>query len=94
MLANAGQDATTQFEDINHPPDAMDMMPDLFIGEYKPPGGVANNSTRRSQNNSDGSPDFLSKMGLMILFGSVMVFLYLQLTGKKPLSPFGIEIDL
>ena len=33
---NAGQDATTQFEDIGHTEKAFKLMEDLYIGQYKP----------------------------------------------------------
>ena len=31
MLSNAGQDATTQFEDVNHPPAALKMLDDYYV---------------------------------------------------------------
>ncbi len=37
LLQNAGQDATTQFEDINHSAKAFVYMKDLYIGDYENP---------------------------------------------------------
>ena len=34
LISNAGQDATTQFEDVNHPPTAIKMLDDYYIGHY------------------------------------------------------------
>jgi cytochrome b involved in lipid metabolism len=36
-LQNAGQDATTQFEDINHSKKADLLMKDLYIGDFYNP---------------------------------------------------------
>lgn len=36
LLQNAGQDATTQFEDISHSEKADEYMKDLYIGDFKP----------------------------------------------------------
>ena len=36
LLQNAGQDATTQFEDIGHSPKAFELMKDMQIGIYQP----------------------------------------------------------
>ena len=40
LLMNAGQDATTQFEDIGHK-NAEKYMPDLYIGDYVYDDGMA-----------------------------------------------------
>ena len=36
LLQNAGQDATTQFEDIGHSEKADEYMKDLYIGDFVP----------------------------------------------------------
>lgn len=36
LLQNAGQDATTQFEDISHSEKADEFMKDLYIGDFEP----------------------------------------------------------
>ena len=36
LLQNAGQDATTQFEDISHSSKADEYMKDLYIGDFEP----------------------------------------------------------
>ena len=35
LIQNAGQDATTQFEDIGHSKDAMDQMEKMCIGYFE-----------------------------------------------------------
>ena len=37
MVSNAGQDATSQFDDINHSEDANVFMEDLYIGDFYNP---------------------------------------------------------
>ena len=36
LLQNAGQDATTHFEDISHSEKADEFMKDLYIGDFEP----------------------------------------------------------
>ena len=37
MIQNAGQDATTQFEDINHTKKAAEYMKTFYIGDFYNP---------------------------------------------------------
>lgn len=37
MVQNAGQDATTQFDDINHTPKADEYMRQFYIGDFYNP---------------------------------------------------------
>ena len=55
LLQNAGQDATTQFEDINHSEKADKLMKDLFIGDFEPEddglnskGGILGNAEKNN----------------------------------------------
>ena len=75
LISNAGQDATTQFEDVNHPPTAIKMLDDYFIGNYT--GYVADDN--KNSHHTDSTDD-TTKMFLVLVFIGVMVYLYNTLT--------------
>ena len=78
LVANAGQDCTTQFEDINHPDDAMAMMPAMCVGEYK--SQYDDQPRLKPRNNSDD--DFGAKVCLAVFFLALAAYLYFNLTGQ------------
>ena len=80
LLQNAGQDATTQFEDISHSEKADEFMKDLYIGDFEPeddgensPGGILGNEGKDS-----GSEDLMSRVFLALAAFGVIFYLYSQ----------------
>ena len=89
LLANAGQDATTQFEDINHSSDAMGMMLPMLVGIYEQKGG---NPVKEVKKVEEGA-DPMSKLMLVTMFVCTMTLLYCKLTGTV-VPVLGIKFDL
>ena len=80
LLQNAGQDATTQFEDINHSPKADKFMEELYIGDFEYPdddknskGGILENEQK-----TKGQQDLTERAILAIAVLAFIAFLYLQ----------------
>ena len=75
LISNAGQDATTQFEDVNHPADAIAMLDDYYVGRYT--GYVVDDHKNSVQSDST---DGVTKFFLVAMFIGVMFYLYTNLT--------------
>ena len=75
FLQNAGQDATTQFEDINHE-NADKYMPDLLIGYYEPPEDEDNDKAGILDKKGGSDDDLVSRVFLAIAFILVAYYLY------------------
>ena len=78
LLQNAGQDATTQFEDIAHSPKSDEYMKDLYIGDFVPDDDGANSAGGILGNEGKGGDDTMSRIILALVMLSVMIFLYTQ----------------
>ena len=75
LLQNAGQDATTQFEDIGHSDKAYEHMKELFVGDFKPEDDDADAGKKGAlQSNADG--DMMTKLLLVVAFFAVLGLLY------------------
>ena len=80
LLQNAGQDATTQFEDISHSSKADEYMKDLYIGDFEPAddginskGGILGNEGK-----DQGGDDLMSRLFLALAVFGVIFYLYSQ----------------
>lgn len=78
LLQNAGQDATTQFEDISHSDKADELMKGLYIGDFVPEDDGMNSKGGILGNEANQGDDLMSRALLAICFISVMIFLYTQ----------------
>ena len=78
LLQNAGQDATTQFEDISHSPKADEYMKDLYIGDFNPPddGSSSSKGILEKEKSGGGDDDMLSRVFLAVFVIGIMFFLY------------------
>ena len=76
LLQNAGQDATTQFEDIGHSKKAEKQMEDLIVGTFdcgeQEDGGLDKKTIAEQEANP------VLQFGLILLFIAVVGFLYTQ----------------
>uniref|UniRef100_A0A7S3MR49 Cytochrome b5 heme-binding domain-containing protein n=1 Tax=Favella ehrenbergii TaxID=182087 RepID=A0A7S3MR49_9SPIT len=78
FLQNAGQDATTQFEDINHE-NADKYMPGLLIGYYEPPEDEDSGAPGiLDKKDGSGDDDMMSRIFLAVAFAIVAYYLYTQ----------------
>ena len=78
LLQNAGQDATTQFEDISHSPKADEYMKDLYIGDFEPEDDGVNSAGGILGNESKQDDDTMSRVFLALAILGVIFFLYTQ----------------
>ncbi len=79
MIANAGQDATTQFEDINHPDSALDLLPGLCIGKYD--SGIPDDGGQAKQHKHGGDDGgMITQLLLAVFFLALVGGLYFKLT--------------
>ena len=78
LLQNAGQDATTQFEDIGHSKKAERQMEDLIVGTFdcgeQEDGGLDKKPLAEQETNP------VLQAGLVLLFIAVVGFLYTQVS--------------
>ena len=78
LLQNAGQDATTQFEDIGHSKKAERQMEDLIVGTFdcgeQEDGGLDKKPLAEQETNP------VLQFGLVLLFIAVVGFLYTQVS--------------
>ena len=82
LLQNAGQDATTQFEDISHSEKADEYMKDLHIGDFVPEDDGANSAggiLGNEKDKADSGDDTMSRALLGICIIGLIIFLYTQL---------------
>lgn len=83
MVQNAGQDSTTQFEDINHSKKAYDLMHDMYIGDfYNPEDEKENWETyiKRKEKEEANQMSPTVKIFLISIFIAALTFLYQHLT--------------
>lgn len=79
LLQNAGQDATTQFEDISHSSKADKFMEELYIGDFKPENDDDTGKEGILQQAEKGdSGDLTSRVMLALVFLAVIGLLYTQ----------------
>ena len=80
LLQNAGQDATTQFEDISHSEKADEFMKDLYIGDFEPEDDGANSKggILGNEGKSSGEDDLMSRLFLALAVFGVIFYLYTQ----------------
>ena len=78
LLQNAGQDATTQFEDIGHSKKAHRQMEDLIVGTYDSGEIEDGGLDKKPLAEQEGNP--VVTMGLILLFIAVVGFLYTQIS--------------
>ena len=80
LLQNAGQDATTQFEDISHSPKADEYMKDLYIGDFEPEddGNNSKGGILGNEGKDQGGDDLMSRLFLALAVFGVIFYLYSQ----------------
>ena len=86
LVQNAGQDATTQFEDINHSKKAYNMMKDFYIGDFYNPEDEKESwesYIKRKQREEENQMSPLVKSLLIALFIVSFSYLYNQLAGQQ-----------
>ena len=76
LLQNAGQDATTQFEDIGHSEKADEYLKELFVGDFVPEDEDDNKMSAMQSNSGD---DMMTNLFLIVVFFAVLGLLYTQI---------------
>ena len=79
MLQNAGMDATTQFEDINHSDKARVFMKDLYIGDFYNPEADKESwedYVKRKQKEEEGAMSPTLKFFLIAIFVMTVTLMY------------------
>ena len=77
FIQNAGQDASTQFDDINHE-NADKHMPGLLVGYYEPPEDDDCNAPGILEKKDSGNEDTLTRILLAVAALGAIYFLYTQ----------------
>ena len=86
LAQNAGQDATTQFEDINHSAKAQDLMKAMYIGDFinlEDEKESWDKFQNRKEQEDSGQLVLWQKLILVALFIAVFLSLYSYLTAPK-----------
>ena len=81
LLQNAGQDATTQFEDIGHSKKAFEEMEQLIVGTFDSGEDDGKVGLEHKPQESESNP--LVSLALVVLFVLTLGFLYMQITAEK-----------
>ena len=76
LLQNAGQDATTQFEDIGHSKKAYQQMEDMIVGTFDVGDDDDGGLDKKTIAEQEGNPAL--SIGLVVIFIMVVTFLYTQ----------------
>eukprot|EP00347_Sterkiella_histriomuscorum_P023894 403333018 len=95
LVQNAGMDATTQFEDINHSVKALKLLDDLCIGEFKNPDDDQEpweDYIRRKQKEEEAQLSTWQKLVLVGLFIITFSYLYNYLTGQTANEETPVDI--
>lgn len=82
LVQNAGQDATTQFEDINHSAKAQIAMRDLYIGEFFNPEEAKESwedYVKRKKREDEGKLKLWQQAILLLVYAAVFFGLYTYL---------------